>query len=59
MDLDWNEHVTFNPTLYRPSDLQVSKLDPSKASKLLAWKASFDMFDVIKFMVNARSESDN
>ena len=54
VDLDWNDHVNFNKSFYRPSDLQISKVDPSKASKLLNWKAPSDMYDVVKKIVNDR-----
>ncbi|NQU63537.1 MAG: GDP-mannose 4,6-dehydratase [SAR324 cluster bacterium] len=57
VNLDWNDHVYFNPSLHRPSDLKTSRADPAKASKLLNWTASSDMVKIVKMMVQARLDS--
>lgn len=51
LDLDWRSHVESDPTLFRPSELLVSRADPSCAAVRLGWKAKMDMFDVIRGMV--------
>jgi GDPmannose 4,6-dehydratase len=37
--LDWQEHVDTDPVLLRPTDVEYSVGDPSKAEKHLGWKA--------------------
>ena len=54
LKMDWQDHVEINPSLLRPTDLRISKADPSKAHKVLKWRAKSDMCDVIKMMVEAR-----
>lgn len=54
VNLDWHDHVIFKQSLHRPSDLRVSRLNPSKASKLLNWNAASDMHNVVKMMVKSR-----
>lgn len=51
--LNWLEHVDSDPSLYRPSDLKISRADPSKAEKKLAWKAHMGMDDIVAQMIEA------
>ena len=51
-DLDWRRHVEQNPKLFRPTDLLVSRADPSKAVVKLGWKAKFGLSEVIEGMVS-------
>ena len=51
--LDWNEHVDSNPALRRPTDLRVSRADPSHAAIRLGWRAQTLVHDVIQGMVSA------
>jgi GDPmannose 4,6-dehydratase len=46
-DLDWKDHVIQDKSLYRPSEILINRADPSKAEKLLGWKAKNKMKDVI------------
>ncbi|MBO1057695.1 MAG: GDP-mannose 4,6-dehydratase [Dolichospermum sp. JUN01] len=57
VDLDWHDHVVVDSDLFRPTDLAVGKGNPSKAKKQLGWEARYKMQDVVKMMVDARSES--
>lgn len=58
VDLDWREHVDSDPALLRPTDLSVSAGDPGKAARLLDWRATKMMDDVVAAMVAAeRGES--
>jgi GDPmannose 4,6-dehydratase len=50
-DLDWRRHVEQNSELFRPTDLLVSRADPSKAEVKLGWKANFGLSEVIVGMV--------
>lgn len=51
--LHWKDHVEFDPALARPTDLRVSCADPSHAEKILGWRASSNMSDVVRIMVDA------
>ena len=46
-NLDWRRHVEQDPELFRPTDLLVSRADPSKAAAKLGWKADFSLSEVI------------
>lgn len=50
-DLDWHDHVIQEPALFRPTDLTVSRGDPSKAEKILGWRATSYMKDVVQNLV--------
>lgn len=56
LDLNWRNHVQHNPTLFRPTDIQVSVANTEKAEKQLDWKAQYLMKDVTKMMVEAELE---
>jgi GDPmannose 4,6-dehydratase len=51
--LDWREHVVRNDTLLRPADIAYSSGDPGKAERLLGWRATKKMRDVIHLLVAA------
>jgi GDPmannose 4,6-dehydratase len=51
--LDWRDHVTQSPSLYRPTDIAVSRGNPAKAESLLGWKAQASMKEVVARMVKA------
>ncbi|MDJ0679922.1 MAG: GDP-mannose 4,6-dehydratase [Xenococcaceae cyanobacterium MO_167.B52] len=51
--LNWQDHVITDPSLLRPTDLAVSKGNPSKAQAKFGWQAKYKMPDVIKMMVEA------
>jgi GDPmannose 4,6-dehydratase len=49
--LDWRDWVVFDNKLRRPSDIQMSVANPSKAKKLLGWSAKNSMPEVVKKMI--------
>jgi GDPmannose 4,6-dehydratase len=51
--LDWQRYVHFDDNLRRPSDLQVSRVDPGKAMRELGWVAQTQLPDVLRRMVAA------
>jgi GDPmannose 4,6-dehydratase len=51
LGLDWQEHVDVDDSLRRPSDIAHSRGSPTKAERLLGWKASHGVADVIRFMI--------
>ena len=55
--LDWRDHVRTDPTLKRPTDLNIGRADPSKAAEILGWQATTTMSGVVRRMVEAASIS--
>jgi GDPmannose 4,6-dehydratase len=53
VDLDWRNHVRYDETLRRPTDLRVSRLNPQRARDVLGWSARSRMLDVVRKMVEA------
>jgi GDPmannose 4,6-dehydratase len=51
-NLDWKQHVLVDKKLYRPSDILVSKADPSKAMNLLNWSANIKGLNVVDKMTS-------
>ena len=47
---NWLNHVTIDEQLFRPSDIIHSRMDPTKASVDLGWKAKYTMPDVVRLM---------
>lgn len=52
--LNWQDHVEVDQSLYRPTDISVSKANPIKAEQKLGWKANYKMPDVVRMMVKNR-----
>lgn len=51
--LNWRDCVVIDPTLFRPTDLVISKANPHKAKTKLGWKAQYKMPDLVRMMVDA------
>jgi len=51
--LDWRDHVVRNDAFLRPSDIAYSSGDPGKAERLLGWKATTKMHQVVQLLVEA------
>lgn len=49
--LDWREHVKQSDEIFRPTDLLVSRADPSKAKRQLEWEATVNMPQVVSKMI--------
>ena len=56
LKLDWQEFVVTDSSLLRPTDLAVSKANPSKALNTLNWKAKYKMKDVVSMMVKEENQ---
>jgi GDPmannose 4,6-dehydratase len=54
VNLDWQDYVITDPSLLRPTDLAISKGNPSKAKAKLGWEAQYKMPDIVKMMIEAR-----
>lgn len=50
--LDWREHVISDPSLLRPSEIMVSRGNPTKAFQKLGWQATRKMRDVITLIID-------
>jgi GDPmannose 4,6-dehydratase len=55
--LAWKDHVEVDPSLYRPTDIAANAADPSKAERLLGWRATVKMDEAVKRMVEAEREA--
>lgn len=53
VNLDWHDHVDSDPVLMRPTDLAVSRADPSHAATRLGWKAQTHMREVVRKMADS------
>jgi GDPmannose 4,6-dehydratase len=54
--LDWRDHVESDASLLRPSEIMVSRANPEKSARMLGWKATYGMKDVVRMMVDALME---
>jgi len=53
LGLSWSDHVDIDPSLYRPTDIEKSMGDPSKAERQLHWKASVKYPELVEKLVAA------
>lgn len=51
LGMDYRDFVEFDPRYTRPSEVDVLLGDPSKARKVLGWKAEVDFPSLVKMMV--------
>jgi len=51
--LNYEEHLVIDPDLYRPSDVRIGQANPTKAYKILGWKARLEVGEVIDKMCKA------
>lgn len=51
--LNWKDFVDIDRALFRPADICHSRLNPAKARRLLKWRASLTMHEVVAAMVEA------
>jgi len=54
--LDWRDHVQQSEALFRPTDLTISRADPTKAHRKLGWRASVLMPHVVQLMIEGASQ---
>lgn len=53
--LDWHDHVSQDPSLFRPTDILISRADPAKAAAKLGWRSRTGMADVVRGMARGLS----
>jgi GDPmannose 4,6-dehydratase len=51
--LEWREHTVSDPAMRRPTDIATSCANPSKAERILGWRAKSHVADVVRYMVAA------
>jgi GDPmannose 4,6-dehydratase len=54
--LDWKEHAKTDKQLYRPSEVRASHANPAHIQKVLGWRHSFEIEDVVREMVKHQME---
>lgn len=57
--LNWQDYVITDKSLFRPTDLAVSRANPAKAREKLGWQAQYKMPDIVRMMVEDRQEKSN
>jgi GDPmannose 4,6-dehydratase len=55
LDLDWQKHVMTDKSLLRPTDIAQGKGNPAKAKQKLGWEAKYQLPDIIKMMIQAKT----
>jgi GDPmannose 4,6-dehydratase len=53
LGLDWTKHVRQADDIRRPTDLLVSRADPSKAKAKLGWQARTTLPEVVRKMIDS------
>ena len=53
VDLDWHDHVDFDQSLLRPTDIRKGRADPRRAAEVLGWEATTRFDQVVRLMVGA------
>jgi GDPmannose 4,6-dehydratase len=56
LGLDWQDHVVSDPALCRPTDISISRANPSKARQKLGWMAQTDVQTLVRMMVAAMQQ---
>jgi GDPmannose 4,6-dehydratase len=59
LGLNWQDYVISDPALCRPTDISISRANPSKAREKLGWTAKNSIQETIKIMVKAMQEKIN
>jgi len=55
LNLNWQDHVLSDPTLFRPTDITRSAGSPLELNSLLGWSSSADVDDVIERLISSYS----
>ncbi len=53
INADWRNHVVHDNSLKRPTDIECSRLDPSRAFTELGWRARHNVKEVTAQMLDA------
>lgn len=55
-NLDWRQHVGYNPVFSRPTDLVESRANPARASAVLGWQATVEIPELVSRMMEGNLE---
>ena len=50
-NLNWKDYVKIDKKLFRPSDIKISRCNPSKAKKILNWKPKLNSYKLIEKLI--------
>jgi GDPmannose 4,6-dehydratase len=53
VNLDWQQHVEFDPRYLRPTEVELLLGDPTKAKQKLGWELSVTFEELVRLMVDA------
>lgn len=53
--LDWTAHVSSDEKLLRPSDIRFGAANPARAERVIGWKSTLDVDDVVAALCEAAS----
>lgn len=56
LGLNWEDHVIVDRSLYRPTDIAISRGNPGKAKANLGWEAKSKTPDIARMMVEAKKD---
>ncbi len=56
LNLDWQDHVDIDESLYRPSEHMISRANPAGAKDLLGWEAKMKMPEVVAAMIQVEQQ---
>ena len=54
--LNWRDHVDYDSSLVRPSDIMYSLGDPTKAAQVLDWRPTVKLPEIVARMIRAEHE---
>ena len=54
--LDWRDHVNYDASLVRSSEIMHSLGDPTKAAKVLNWRCTVEFTEIVARMIRAEQE---
>jgi GDPmannose 4,6-dehydratase len=57
LGLDWKDHVETDPSLFRPSDIERSCGNPTKARERLGWSATMTFVNIISTLIEAEQKT--
>jgi GDPmannose 4,6-dehydratase len=57
--LDWRDHVDYDPSLVRSSEIMYSLGDPTKSAKVLNWRYTVEFTEIVARMIRAEQEGAN
>ncbi|MBU7586568.1 MAG: GDP-mannose 4,6-dehydratase [Nostoc sp. TH1S01] len=56
LGLDWQEYVTTDGSLLRPTDIVIGRGNPARAKEKLRWQAQYTMKDIVRMMIEDKQK---